>query len=109
MWKWREDEYTRIGGDKIYSAHDIQWSQSREGAFWIPWAIDSTSSKNAMLVDAATGAVLRTLVTAHGTAADVNHIQLLANGIAKYNLTGANSSGELLWVVGGEYGEWPIT
>ena len=121
IWDWRKDTYERIGGDAIYSAHDIQWAVSRKDAFWIPWAIDTTSSKNAMLVDARTGEVYHTLQTTYGTAADVNHVQMLendtlavvslrlANGIAKFNVTNSSSKGgELLWVVGGEYGTWPI-
>ena len=125
-WDWRNDAYTRIGGrENVYGCHDIQWSSVMgEDAFWAPEAeVDCGYNNNVSLYDAATGAVRRTLSTGYSKCVpDTNHAQFLENdntallslrainAIAKYRLSSDGSgAGHQQWIVGGEYGTWPIS
>ena len=125
-WDWRNDVYERIGGHKnVYGCHDIQWSSVEgEDAFWAPEAeVDCGYNNNVSLYDAATGAVRRTLSTGYSKCVpDTNHAQFLENdntallslrainAIAKYRLSSDGSgAGHQQWIVGGEYGTWPIS
>ena len=122
-WNWKNDTYTRIGGhETLFGCHDIQWS-SIEGAdaFWIPQAEwQCHYNTNVTLVDATDGSVMRNVNTGYdGCVADVNHAQLLKNdtaallslraidAVAKYNLQPGGGD-ELVWIIGGKYGQWPI-
>ena len=58
-WNWRNNSYSRLGGEHEFGCHDIQWSATREDAFWGLGGCQETcgDSNNVSLHDARDGPV----------------------------------------------------
>ena len=130
LWQWRKDVWTqKLGGAEV-GTHDMQMAASGKEAVWtIGYAFEaatttSANCANVTLRDFSTGAQMHLISTSEGAPfsssvkLDENHIQMISNdseaiislrklnAFGKYEVT--ETGGHQKWMIGGEYGQWPI-
>ena len=126
LWQWRKDVWTqKLGGVEV-GTHDMQMAASGKEAVWTIGFRGDTSANcaNVTLRDFSTGTQMHLISTSEGAPfsssvkLDENHIQMISNdseaiislrklnAFGKYEVT--ETGGHQKWMIGGEYGQWPI-